>query len=165
MLTKKEIVAGTVTGLLGNIAYAVIAWLLKPDKVISFKEFLSIPIPLWYVLLIILLIFSVLFIVTIQKKKPVFLNHTEEKFKDLTFQWRWAYDKEKQKYFMKDLTPLCPACGNPLDINTVYNAYCCTNGHSYSFDHLYAIRKDLLHKLKQQYKEDAGIIHFPDEWN
>ena len=38
MVTKKEIVIGTLTGVLGNILYAFLVWSLKPKNVSSSME-------------------------------------------------------------------------------------------------------------------------------
>ena len=164
-MTTRELYVGTITGVLGNILYAVIAGLLKESKGIMdfLKNIITAEIPLWYFLVVILVAcFIVFLMIRSRKRKLAFLKHTEETYMGVKFQWVWKLNEKTGHYTMDDFWPICPQCGLQLrvELYDCINAYHCTNGHCYDFNQLYNIRRDLIHKLQRDYQEYASIIDF-----
>lgn len=164
-MTMRELYVGAITGIVGNILYAVIVGIMKSTGFIDFfKHILTIQIPLWYFLAVLLVAcFIVYLMIRKRKKKLAFLDHTEEKFGNFIFQWVWKLNEETGHYEMDDFWPICPMCGLQLRVDYYdrIDAYHCTKGHCYSLDEVLSIKRDLVHKLQRDYKEYANMIDFP----
>lgn len=164
-MTKRELFVGTITGVIGNIIYAVIEGIMEKSNGIGdiFMNILTAKIPLWFFLITILIAFVIVFITILCKKKNLaFLNHTEEIYEGFKFQWVWKLDDKTGHYRMADFWPICPECGLQLrvDLYDRINAYHCSNEHYYDFNKLYNLRRDLVHKIQRDYKEYASIIDY-----
>lgn len=158
---------GTITGVLGNILYAVIAGAMeKADDILGFLvNILTAKIPLWYFLVVIIVAYAIVFLmIKSRKKKLLFLEHTEDIYNGMRFQWVWKFNKETGHYEMDDFWPICPRCGLQLRVELYdpIHAYHCTNGHIYNLNTTLNIKRDLVHKLQRDYKHYAGMIDFPE---
>lgn len=165
-MTTRELYVGTITGVLGNILYAVIVGIMKKSYGILdfFTNILTARIPLWYFLVVMALACLVVFLMIQQRKTQLaFLKHTEENFEGYKFQWVWIHDEATGHYRMDDFWPICPQCGKQLRVELYerVKSYHCTSGHFYDISTLYSIKCDLIHKLQRDYKEYASIIDFP----
>ena len=164
-MTKHELYVGTITGVIGNILYAVIAGIMEKSNGTwdFFMNILTARIPLWYFMVTILIALAIVFL-TIQhrKKKLAFLKHTEEEYMGIKFQWIWKLDDTTGHYYMDDFWPVCPKCGLQLRVELYdpIKAYHCTNGHYYDLNKLYNMEKDLIHKLQRDNKEYASMIDY-----
>ena len=165
-MTTRELYVGTITGVLGNILYAVITGVMKEsDGILDFlMNILTARIPLWYFLVVI--IFACLIVslmIQHRKKNHAFLKHTEEIYDGVKFQWVWKVDEATGHYMMEDLWPICPKCGLQLrvDLYGSINDFHCSNGHCYDFNKVFNMEKDFVHKLQRDYKAYASIIDFP----
>lgn len=164
-MTKRELYVGTITGVAGNVIYAIIVGVMeKSDGLIGFLlNILTAKIPLWYFLVVIALsCIIVLIMIQHRKNHLAFLNHTEEEYNGFKFQWVWKYDETTCNYRMADFWPVCPQCGLQLRVELYdsINAYHCTNGHRYDLNRVYNVKKDLVHKIQRDYKEFANMIDF-----
>ena len=164
-MTTRELYVGTITGVLGNILYAVIVGLMeKSDSILGFlKNILTARIPLWYFLVVIIVACIIVFLMIQHRKKSLpFLKHTEEEYMGVKFQWVWKLDETTGHYHMEDFWPICPQCGLQLRVELYdpLNAYHCSNGHCYDLSKVYNLKKDLAHKIQRDYKEYASIIDY-----
>ena len=166
-MTAREIYVGAFTGIIGNMLYAIIVGIMKrSDGILDFLlSLLTAKIPFWYFLVVIMVAcLIVLLMIRHRKKYLSFLKHTEEDYMGIRFQWVWKLNEANGHYRMDDFWPICPQCGNQLRVELYdrINAYHCTNGHFYDFDKLYNIRRDLIHKLQQDYKDYVSLIDFTE---
>lgn len=166
-MTKHELYVGAVTGVIGNILYAVIAGVMKKSEGIwdFLMNILTARIPLWFFLVTIMIAFAIVFITIHRRKnKFPFLKHTEEEYRGLKFQWVWKLDETTGHYKMEDFWPVCPKCGLQLRVELYdpTHAYHCSNGHYYDLDKVYNLKKDFVHKIQRDYKEFASLIDFPN---
>ncbi len=166
-MTKRELYVGAITGVVGNILFAIIKGLMEnSDGILDILvNILTAKIPLWYFFLVIVVACLIVFLMIQRRNKRLaFLKQTEEDINGFKFQWVWKLDEATGHYQMDDFWPICPKCGNQLRIEpyNVYDAYHCTNGHGYDFSKLYNIRRDLIHKLQREYKEYANMIDYPE---
>ncbi len=162
-MTTRELYVGTITGVSGNILYAVIVGFVENAN--GFCGYLNVQIPLWYFLVMIFVACTiVLIMIRIKKKRLPFLKHTEESYSGFEFQWVWKFNQETGRYEMDDFWPICPECGLQLrvELYDTERAYHCTKGHCYDLNKLLNIKRDLVHKLQRDYKEYVGIIDFPN---
>lgn len=87
-MTKHELYVGAVTGVIGNILYAVIAGVMEKSEGIwdFLMNILTARIPLWFFLVTIMIAFAIVFITIHRRKnKFPFLKHTEEEYMGLKF--------------------------------------------------------------------------------
>lgn len=168
-LSKREIIIGTLTGILGNILYAIIQVIfaaVKPNNTLEFlKKLLTARIPLWYILLINLSLCAI-FIYFVRKrmhKAPEFLSTTSHRCEGLEFRWVWKKNVDG-KYTMDDFWPICPQCGRQLrfELYDPYNAYHCLSGHCYDLHSVLNTKRELIHQLKQEFSEYSDIIEYSD---
>lgn len=164
-MTTRELLVGTITGVLGNVLFAVTVGLLKKSEgMVDFlKNIITAEIPLWY-FLIVLLVASLLVFLMIRsrKNKLAFLKHTEEDYMGIKFQWLWKVDETTGHYYMDNFWPVCPQCGLQLRVDHYdpIRAYHCSNGHIYDLNRMYNLKKDLVHKLQRDYKEYSSMIDY-----
>ena len=164
-MTKRELFVGAITGVIGNILYAVITGIMeKSDGILDFlMNILTARIPLWYFLVVIIIACIIVFLMIQHRKNSLaFLKHTEEEYMGFKFQWVWKYDEATRQYRMDDFWPVCPQCGLQLrvDLYDFERAYHCSNGHCYDLNKVYNLKKDLVHKIQRTYKEYASIIDY-----
>ena len=168
-ISKRDIIIGTVTGILGNILYAVILLIIgvltADDNTKHIGNILTFPIPLWYVLLINIFIWTGLAYIVHRRSQrpPEFLKTTSRRCEELEFRWVWKKNADG-KYTMDDFWPICLQCGKQLRIEMYdpFNAYHCLNGHTYNFERAISLKRELLHHLKQEFSEYSDIIEYPD---
>jgi len=166
-MTKRDFHIGTITGVSGNIVYALIVALTeKSNGFVGFlKNVFTAQIPLWYFLVV---IFAACLLVSLlmkrRKKKLPFLEHTEEEYMGIKFQWVWKLNDTTGHYEMDDFWPICPQCGLQLRVELYdrLESYHCTKGHCYDLNKVYNIKRDFIHKLQRDYKEYASQIDFPN---
>ena len=167
-MTKKDIIIGTITGVLGNFAYAFIIGLNdKADSIMqSINNILTAQIPFWYFLLVIAVVGVMMYAWVSyckykeSKKRLPFLDVTERDNGGFTFQWVWKKNEETGKYRMYALWPLCPRCGKQLRVKLYdpIEGYHCTNGHVYDLSSTLDVKRDFLHKFQREFKEYANFM-------
>lgn len=168
MLSRKELIVGTLTGVSGNIVYAVLQELAKntSEVSISFVQVLCSPIPLWYFLVTLLVAGMAVWGMHVYSRhqKPAFLNRTGQVEQGLEFQWIWVKNEKTGKYEMKDFWPICPYCHEQLrmELYDPIKAYHCTNGHVQDIHITLNKKRDLLHKLKQEFKAYSDRITYSE---
>lgn len=171
MITKKELLVGTLTGITGNIGYAFVLGLKEQADTScqAIKNILCAPIPLWYFIIVILLTSAVVLVMVEYRRRKSrslpFLEVTERDYKGFTFQWVWRLNPETNKYEMEDFWPLCPHCHQQLrvELYDTVNGYHCTNGHIYNLHTTLNIKRDLIHELRREFKEYSNLIDFDKE--
>ena len=161
MMTKHELCVGAITGVIGNILYAVIVGIMeKSDGICDIlMNIFTAKIPS------ILIAFAIVFVIIhCRKKRFAFLKHTEEEYMGVKFQWVWKFDETTGHYRMDDFCPICPQCGLQLrvELYDTIEAYHCTKGHCYDLNKVYNLKKDLVHKIQRDYKEYASMIEYPN---
>lgn len=171
-MTKNDIITGTVTGILGNFAYAFITGLKDESATImeSVLNILKAPIPLWYFLTVLLVVGLLMYACVcvrtyrLSKKALPFLEVTERDYGGFTFQWVWTKNEETGKYEMSDLWPLCPQCHKQLRVELYdpIEGYHCSNGHVYDLHATLDIKRDFLHELQREFKKYADFMTLPD---
>lgn len=168
MITKRELVIGTLTGITGNIGYAFVLGLKEQSDTFcqAIKNILCAPIPLWVFIIAILVAAFVVFIMVEYRRRKSrslpFLDVTERDYKGFTFQWVWRINTKTGKYEMDDFWPLCPQCHQQLRVE-MYDSirgYHCTNGHVYDLNGLLNIKRDLVHELRREFKDYTHLIDF-----
>jgi hypothetical protein len=166
IMTKRELYVGVITGVIGNILYALIVGMIKKSEgILSFlKNIITAEIPLWYFLVVIIVAyFIVLLMINNRKSKFAFLNHTEEDYMGFKFQWVWKLNEETGHYEMDDFWPICPQCGLQLRVELYdsIEAYHCSNGHCYDLNKVLNLKRDFVHKLQRDYQQYASLIDYP----
>lgn len=128
------------------------------------KNIITAQIPLWYFLVVFVVACIVVFLmIKIRKRKLAFLNHTEEIYMGVKFQWVWKFNEKSGHYEMYDFWPICPQCGLQLRVELYdpIKAYHCTNMHCYDLNIFLNLKRDLVHKLQRDYQEYSSIIDYP----
>ncbi len=165
MLSKKEILIGTLTGVLGNVVYAVIATLGRNNgSLVGFKAVICASIPLWYILLALVIACGVVVCMHYRRKnKLAFLQQTSQMEQGIEFQWVWVKNEESGKYEMEDFWPICPTCHKQMrvDLYDRIGHYHCSDNHIFDLTTILNIKRDLLHNLKREFKEYADYISYP----
>lgn len=165
-MTTKEIISGTIVGMLGNFAYALITSLQPPTESDGggLKNILTAQIPLWFSLLMVITVGIILFMWTSYQKHKnhsqvlPFLDVTEQEYGGFIFQWVWKKDEKTGKYKMSDLWPLCPTCGKQLRVELYNPFYQCTNGHAYDLNNTISKKRDFLHEFQREFKDYADLM-------
>lgn len=162
-MTKKDIIVGTIAGVLGNFAYAFIAGLENNSAKDVLKNILTTQIPLWFSLLMVITVGVLFMWASYQKHKnhsPVlpFLDVTEQEYGGFIFQWVWKKDEKTGKYKMSDLWPLCPTCGKQLRVELYNPCYHCTDGHAYDLNYTISKKRDFLHEFQREFKDYADFM-------
>ncbi|MCM1220057.1 MAG: hypothetical protein NC548_36760 [Lachnospiraceae bacterium] len=163
IITLRELFSGTVIGIIGNIAYAVVLRLAGQASDLS--GVLTQEIPLWYILLTLLAGSAVMCTMIYRRthKRPPFLAVTSRTEQGMEFRWIWKKNPETGRYEMHDFLPVCPVCGLQLRAELWdTRGYHCTSGHNYDLSHTLNVKRDLLHKLKQEFLGHADIIDYPE---
>lgn len=167
-MNKRDFFIGIITGVLGNIMYALIVALTEKSNGFAdfMKNIITAQIPLWYFLIVILVacLFVLLLMKKPKKEKLAFLDHTEEEYMGIKFQWVWKLNDTTGHYEMVDFWPICPQCGMQLrvELYDTIDAYHCSNGHCFDLNKVLNLNRDLVHKLQRDFQQYASIIDYPD---
>lgn len=115
-----------------NILTAIFNLFVKIINLIVKFFSISIPIPLWIFILLLIpeIVFFIIIIgLLIRKKKssPYFSSYTRDKVDSVVWEWNWEYKKLSRKYNIEDLLPFCPKCDCQLTHSDILADLVCPN--------------------------------------
>lgn len=136
----------------------LLSWIASLFGKKSFGEILTLDVPLFFVVILILVaVFVTIAVKDANKEKlPKFLKITEMTIGAYTWTWSWEQDEKNGKYYLGELHLLCPQCRCVMYCGLYEDFYHCINGHS-----IYA--RQVEYSVSYEQIQHNILTNFPDE--
>lgn len=162
-LISKELWIGAAGSILATILLSIVNGIIPDNwkEIFSFEfidEFFTQPIPLYWILILVFAI-SIIIYLRRTKREPAFIKETSCKMGELTWHWRWEYDKNDKLWVMNDYYPLCPDCGKELRMGYGDQDHSCVNGHHYQIQDYLKMKGQIVTDIANKYPKEADKIY------
>lgn len=159
---SRELLIGIVGSIIATVLVAFVGEAVPSDWKSFFtweyiSKLFSTPIPLYWILLLILIL-SFCFYIRKIIRYPDFLSVTSMTMGNFNWHWIWEYDPKDKDWVMTDFLPICPECGKELRQGFAEPFHKCINNHQFNIDNYLKIKAQIRTDLRKKFPKEANKI-------